>query len=383
MAATGRRPPTFLGGRTVVRGSWLRAPARAGPARVTGPEQPPRWRAVITTPLEPELVERLRRHHPRVELVVPEGLLEPARYAAHHPFPRVGADPERRARWEQLLDSADILFDFGPAELQPTLAGRSRLAWIQATSSGVGPLVSRIGLGGGERPVVTTARGVHAGPLAEFTLLGILWLLKGGPHLLRQQRRHAWERTATAELAGRTVVVVGMGEVGSAVARACRQLGCHVIGCTRTRRPAGPQGPADESIVLDELDRRLPEADAVVISCPLTPETHHLLNAARLARLRPTAIVVNVGRGACVDEAALIEALRADRLAGCALDVVEEEPLAADSPLWDLPQVLISPHSASTAPDENARIAAIFDDNLGRFQRGEPLRNRLDKAAGY
>ncbi|HVA20646.1 MAG TPA: D-2-hydroxyacid dehydrogenase [Candidatus Micrarchaeia archaeon] len=342
-----------------------------------------RWRAVITTPLEAELVAGLRRRHPGVEFVVPTALLAPARYPADHPFPTVADRPGVRAEWETLLDGADILFDFGPTELQPTLARRPRLRWIQATSAGVGPLVQRIGLAGAEGPVVTTASGVHAGPLAEFAVLGMLWLIKDGPRLLRQQRAHLWERTATAELAGRTVLVVGMGRIGAAVAQDCRALGMRVVGCARRPRAGAADLPVDELILPSELDHHLPGADVVVLSCPLTPATHHLLDGPRLGRLRPTAILVNVGRGACVDEGALVAALQAGRLAGAALDVAEEEPLPPHSPLWDLPQVLISPHSASTVADENQRIVAIFDDNLGRFQRGEPLRNGLDKGAGY
>lgn len=342
-----------------------------------------RWRAVITSPLEPELLGQLRRGHGAVDFVYPDALLAPARYPAHHPTPEVGDDIAARAEWEALLDGADILFDFGPRELQTTLASRPRLRWIQATSAGVGPLVERIGLGARAAPEVTTASGVHARPLAEFALFGMLWVVKDGPRLLSQQRRHRWQRTSTGELSGRTVLVVGMGRVGGAIAADCRTLGMRTIGCTRRPRDGDGGGTADTVITPSALDEWLPAADVLVLACPLTPATRHLIDARRLALLPRGAILVNVGRGACVDEVAMIAALEDGHLAGAALDVVEEEPLAPTSPLWELPQVLISPHSASTVAAENARIVAIFDDNLGRFQRGEPLRNRLDTDAGY
>ena len=365
---------------------WRALPRVRGADRVRVPvtavDAPQRLRALITTPLEAELVEGLRQRHRAVDFILPESLLAPARFPAHHPFATVADHPEREREWNALLDTADILVDFGPVELQSRLRARPRLRWIQTTSSGVGELVQRVGLADSDLPVITTASGVHAGPLAEFALLGMLWCAKRVSHLLDQQRAHRWERSATTELAGRVVVVVGMGRVGTAVAGACAALGMRVVGCTRRPR-AGAGSPAEPIVPVEELDAWLPRADFLVISCPLTAATHHLIDAARLARLPQGAVLINVGRGPCVVESALIASLRDGHLGGAVLDVVEHEPLAPDSPLWDLPQVLLSPHSASTVASENSRIVAIFDDNLGRFQRGEPLRNRLDKHAGY
>ncbi len=337
--------------------------------------------ALITTPLEPELVERLMANHPEVEFVYPEALLPRPRYAAEHRYPELAQGEE--AEWERLLAGADILFDFGPAALRPTLAARPRLSWIQATSAGVGPLVQRLGLAEGERPWVTTASGVHAGPMAEFVILSMLWFRKDLPGLLELQRQHRWERLAMGELSGSHALVVGLGRVGGAIARDARALGVRVVGLGRRPRPAQPGSEVDEYHRVGDLDGWLPWADFLVLSLPETAETVGLLDARRLRLLRPEAVVVNVGRGSAIDEPALIAALAEGRLRGAALDVVAAEPLDPSSPLWDLPNVLITPHSISTVPAENGRIVDIFDENLSRLREGRPLLNLLDKRAGY
>ncbi len=139
----------------------------------------------------------------------------------------------------------------------------------------------------------------------------------------------------------------------------------------------------DALLPTEHVDEILGEVDALVLCCPHTPETHHLLNAARLAALKPTAILINVARGAIVDEEAMIAALREGRLGGAALDVFAHEPLPPESPLWDLPNVLISPHSASTAANENEKIVELFRDNLRRYLEGRPLRNVLNNELLY
>jgi phosphoglycerate dehydrogenase-like enzyme len=339
-------------------------------------------RVVITSPLEDELVDRIRGTDERLEVVHERELLAPARYPSDHPFPTLEADGSRE-RWEQLLDEAEIMFDFGPLELAPRLGARPRLRWIQATSAGVGGLVERIGLRD-SAVVVTTASGVHARPLAEFALLAILAFAKELPRMVRDQRDHRWERYATEEVAGKTVCVVGLGKIGREVARLAGALGARAVGTVRdVRGRAAEDLHVERLLPTDEVDELLPQADALVLSCPLTPQTHHLLDARRLSLLGPGAIVVNVARGDVVDEPALIDALRSGRLRGAALDVFAEEPLPPDSPLWDLPNVLVSPHSASTLAAENGRIVDLFCDNLRRYLAGEPLLNVLDKELLY
>jgi phosphoglycerate dehydrogenase-like enzyme len=334
-------------------------------------------RVVFTSPLEPELVERVRGLD--VEVVYPEELIAPARYPSDHPMPTLDG-PDARERWEALLDEAEILWDFGPLELAPSLASRPRLRWIQGTSAGIGRLAERVGLLESD-VLVTTASGVHARPLAEFALLAMLMFSKHTLQLVREQQAHRYERHAGEEIRGKTVCVVGLGKIGREVARLARGLDARVVGTVRD-----PRGRTAADLGVDELgalDELLPKADVVVLATPHTPETHRLLDAGRLARMKPTAILVNVARGDVVDEAALVEALRSGHLRAAVLDVFEREPLPADSPLWDLPNVFVSPHSASTVAEENERITDLFCENLRRYLAGEPLLNELDKALLY
>jgi glyoxylate/hydroxypyruvate reductase A len=339
-------------------------------------------RVVITSPLEPELVEAIRLTDDRLEVVHESELLASTRYASDHPLPTLDA-PGARERWEALLDEAEVLFDFGPLELASTLAERPRLRWIQATSAGVGRLAERVGLTD-SRIAVTTASGVHARPLAEFVLLATLMFGKDVLRLGRDQREHTWQRYAGEEIAGKTVCVVGLGKIGCEVARLSSALDARVVG---TVRELGGRKPEDLFVerleTTEHLDELLPRADVVVLTVPHTASTHRLLDARRLALMKESAILVNIARGDVVDEAALIDALESGRLRGAALDVFEHEPLPPESPLWDLPNVFVSPHSASTVAAENGRIVEVFRENLRRYLDGRPLLNLLDNELLY
>jgi glyoxylate/hydroxypyruvate reductase len=337
-----------------------------------------RVRVVITSPLEPELVAAIEATDPRLDVVYDAGLIPEPAYPAAHPS-AVVRDEEAMRRWVELLEGAEILFDFGPDELLERLPEWPRLRWIQATSAGVGQVARRAGLAGRRNIVVTTASGVHARPMAEFVVMALLMFGKDVLRYQADQRAHHWRRHAGEEAAGKVVAVIGAGRIGREAARLLRCLDVHVIGVVRTlsgREPADVE--ADEIATLAELDAILPRLDAVVLATPHTPETEGLLDARRLALLPPRAIVVNIARGEVVDEPALADALAAGRLRGAALDVFRTEPLPAASPFWDLPNVLVSPHSASTVPEENARIVALFCENLRAYLAGRPLRNVLD-----
>lgn len=339
-------------------------------------------RLVVTTPLEPALVEALRAVDPRLEVVYPDELIAPPRFPSDHPFPELAAAGDR-ARWEALLDEAEILFDFGPVELAPTLASRPRLRWIQSSSAGTGRRAEQFGLLESD-VVVTTASGVHGRPLAEFVLLAMLLFGKGGLELIRRQTERSWVQDSGEEVRGKTVCIVGLGSIGREVARLCRALDARVVGTVRELRgrSAADLG-VDRLETTAGLDELLRGADVVVLATPHTDETHRLLDARRLDLLKPSALLVNVARGDVVDEAALVDALQAGRLRGAALDVFEREPLPPDSPLWGLPNVLVSPHSASNVVEESARIVELFCANLRRYLAGEPLQNVLDKRLLY
>ena len=335
---------------------------------------------LIASYLEPEHVERIRGVDPRLDVVYEPGLLRRPRYAADHTGAPVARSPEDEARWRSLLGRADVLFDFdytNDADL-PELCPRVR--WIQATSAGIGTFVNRRGYDKRmPRTVFTTASGVHARPLAEFCALAMLAFSRGLFTMLEAQRRQHWERFAGTDLLGKAVVIYGHGSIGEEVARVSRALGLRTIGVKRS-----VQGQDPEALQVDELHPAsglralLPRADFLVLAAPHTPETEGAIGRTELALLPAGAVLVNVGRGALVDEEALVEALRSGHLGGAALDVFQEEPLPKGSPLWTMPNVLVSPHSASTSDRENSRLTDLFCRNLRRFLAGEPLENVLD-----
>lgn len=321
---------------------------------------------LVASFLEPDLVERITASDPGLTVLYQPELLPVPHYRSDHGGRKPELTPAQQEEWAALLARADIAFDFDwerPAEL-PQRA--PRLRWIQATSAGIGGFVKRTGLDRSDIEF-TTAGGIHAGPLAEFAVTGALHFIKGVPELKRRQRAHHWERYTTAQLAGRTVTVVGMGGMGREVAAAFKALKTNVIEVTRDKR----------------VDDFLPATDVLVLCCPLTPETEGMIGAEQLRLLPAGAVLVNIARGPVVDEQALIESLGEGHLAGAALDVFASEPLPDASPLWDMDSVLVSPHSASTVDGENAALTDLFLDNLRRYRAGEPLRNRYHRDRGY
>ena len=343
-----------------------------------GPDRVRPVRVVVTSPVDADDLATIAAVDDRLEVVYERDLVPRAEYPAAHPLPTL-SDERARARWVELLESAEVLFDFGPEELLERLPEWPRLRWIQATSAGVGQMARRAGLTADRRIVVTTASGVHARPMAEFAVMALLMFGKDVLAYQADQRNHRWRRHAGEEAAGKVVAVVGAGRIGRETARLLRCLDVRVVGVVRTiagRTPADVE--ADEIATLADLDALLPQLDAIVLAAPHTPETEGLLDRRRIGLLPPHAVVVNIARGEVVDEAALADALAGGRLRGAALDVFSTEPLPPSSPFWDLPNVLVSPHSASTVPQENARIVGIFCENLRAYLDGRPLRNVLD-----
>lgn len=338
-------------------------------------------RVLIASPLEADLVARVARVDPRLEVLHEPDLLPVPRYPSDHGGTRPELTAPQQARWAALLGSAEVSLD--PDWQQPAeLATRApALRWVQATSAGIGQFLERTGL---DRSGIsfTTAAGVHAVPLAEFALTGVLHFAKGVPLLLARQRERHWERYATGSVRGRRAVVVGLGSIGRETCALLAGAGLEVWGVGRPGRTYDV--PAAARLVdTDALDEVLPAADVVVLATPLTGQTRDLLSRSRIGLLPPGAIVVNIARGQVLDEPALVEALEAGRLGGAALDVFTVEPLPVDSPLWGRSDVLVSPHSASTLPSENAAIVDLFCDNLRRYLDGRPLRNPYRAEDGY
>jgi phosphoglycerate dehydrogenase-like enzyme len=257
------------------------------------------------------------------------------------------------------------------AEFMSVALGAGGLRWLHTFSAGVDhPVFSGL-LARGVR--LTTSSGASAAAVAQMAILFLLALARGLPAHVAAQHERRWAPTPGEDLEGKVAAVVGLGPIGLEVARLAQALGMRVIGLRR--RPTGDE-PC-ETWPMARLGELLARADYLILALPLTPDTHHLVDAAALARMRPSARLVNVGRGELVDEAALAAALRAGRLAGAALDVFEAEPLPETSPLWGLPGVIVTPHVAASTPTTHHHAAEVFVDNLGRWVRGEPLRNEV------
>lgn len=278
------------------------------------------------------------------------------------------------------LGEVDAVFAWasGRRSLLDALSEAPRLRWIQSSSAGVediaDPALAERGI------VLTNAGGVFDVGLAE-SVLG--FLLAFSARILESARRGPgeWANDPVKLLRGTLALVVGAGSIGIETARLLRAAGLRVRGIARTARPADD---VFESIVgPDALNAELALADHVVNVLPITPATRGMFDAAAFAAMKPSAIFVNIGRGATVDEAALGDALRDGVIAGAALDVFEVEPLPAGSPLWRMPNVLVSPHRAGDHEGWEADVVALFVDNLRRFVAGEPLLNVVDVELGY
>jgi phosphoglycerate dehydrogenase-like enzyme len=232
--------------------------------------------------------------------------------------------------------------------------------------------------------VLTNASGVHAVPISEHIIAFLLSFARGFPRAMRAQVQGTWtpfEREHVFELAGKTMVLVGVGAIGEQTAQVAAALGMRVLG-VRRRPDIGVTG-VEAMVGPDHLPSLLPDADFLVITAPLTPETRCMVGEAELQRMKPTAYIVNIGRGDTIDEGALVRALQDGRIAGAGLDVFTEEPLPVDSPLWNLDNVIVTPHYSGQTPRYDERAWEIFLDNLRRYEAGEPLRNVVDKRLGY
>jgi phosphoglycerate dehydrogenase-like enzyme len=288
--------------------------------------------------------------------------------------------PSRAARVLE-LPAADVAF---LSQLTPDeFAVAGRLRWIQSPAAGVAALLfpalrqSDV--------ILTNARGIHGDAMAEHVIGVLIVLFRQLHRALRHQAAHTWAKEPLSSfrmLRGQRMAVVGLGAVGSAVAARAAAMGMEVVG---VRRRVGPPSPPGVSAVYPaaDLERVLADADVVVLAAPLTDGTRWLIGAEQLGRMKPDAVLVNIARGKLVCEDALAEALSAGAIGGAALDVFEHEPLDASSPLWDAPNVVITPHTAAFRGDYWALAADLFAANLRRFERGEVLANVVDKAAGY
>jgi phosphoglycerate dehydrogenase-like enzyme len=271
-----------------------------------------------------------------------------------------------------------VAFSSAVVDNPPMLAAIGRfirepaLRWVQSPGAGVDNPAFKILLDRGVH--LTNGSGLHAEPIAQYIFTYVLHWERRVPRHQAQQAGRQWQRIYSGDLTGKTLGIVGLGGIGRAAARVAKAFGMRVLG---TRRTPVDDPNVDRFLPRQQLHELLAESHYVVLCVPFTDETRHLIGPAELGAMRKDAVLINVARGGVVDEPALIDALRAGRIRGASLDVTTEEPLPADSPLWSLENCVLTPHDAGYSPLANQRLAALFLENLGRWLRGEALRNEV------
>ncbi len=283
---------------------------------------------------------------------------------------------------QQVLAQAEVIFTFRlPPEWLDVCA---RLRWVQLASAGADHVLRQGILDRRPDLLLTTASGIHEVPISEHILAMILHFSRRFHIAVRAQSQHIWEDYQAGEAHGQTVCLVGYGPIARRAAVLCAALGMRVL-CVRasisTRQPG--DGPVESFYPVRDLNTALAQSDYVVVAAPRTPSSEGMIGREQFAVMRPGAVLINISRGALVDEDALIEALREGRLGGAGLDVFLQEPLPPTSPLWDMPNVLITPHRAGSSPHYDLRATELFCDNLARYLHGQPLRNLVDPVRGY
>jgi D-2-hydroxyacid dehydrogenase (NADP+) len=283
------------------------------------------------------------------------------------------------ARLDILLAQSEILFGL---RFIPDLVKRAPgLKWIQTMSAGVENILSPEII---SSPVVlTNVSGIHTVQINELVFGLILAFAKNLPLCLDSQKARKWERFTPQILQGKTLGIVGLGKIGSAIARTGKHLGMRVLATRRSIKEVAHTRYVDSVFPANQLDRLLKESDYIVMAVPYTPATDKLLGEKEFALMKPSAFLINIGRGKTLDEEALVRALKEKRLAGAGLDTFAVEPLPPASPLWDMPNVIITPHIAGSADDYMQKALNVFCENLKRYLNGQRLLNVVDKKQGY
>lgn len=264
------------------------------------------------------------------------------------------------------------------------------LEWVALASAGADHVLRQPWTHAPQTPrFITTASGVHAIPISEHVFSAMLLWARQWPEMLKLQARREWpneagkQALAGRELAGATLLVVGLGAIGRRIAQLGRAFGMRVIATHRQVAATASDPDVDVLLTMDRLAEALAQADYVALAVPSTADTHHLIGAEQLAQMKQGALLINIARGEVVDEPALIAALKRGPIGGAALDVTEQEPLPSASPLWRMPNVIISPHVSGRTPHYGERLTDLLIDNIARYRAGQPLRNMVDVTRGY
>lgn len=288
-------------------------------------------------------------------------------------------DNSQKEKFDALLAEADVIF--GLMLPRDILARTPRLKWLQMMSAGVDRL--RNTEIWQSRVTITGVSGIHATPIGEFVLGLMLMFAKGAPLCFQMKQKREWQRFRPTLLRAKTVGIIGLGSIGREVARLSKAFGMRVIATRRSARQAGKARYVDTLLPREQMPRLLAGSDFVVLAVPLTDETYQIIGEAELKAMKPTAYLINIGRGNLVDEAALIRALDEKRIAGAGLDVTATEPLPRESRLWDFDNVILSPHIAGGMEDYMIRATELFCENLRRYLSGKKLLNVIDRKKGY
>ena len=344
---------------------------------------------LVTTPLTEVDKERIEAVDPRVQVI----------YAMEEVRAELGIAGTKLVTWgrpivqpeltrkeasealDHLLGHIEVIFGW---RLPRNLLSRApRLRWVQGVGAGVDLLAGKTGLLQSDI-MVSTASGVNAIAVAEFALCLMLMIVKQAPRFMSNKEAGCWKSFANSELNGKTVGIVGLGKIGGEVAKLTRAFRMRVLAIKRSVTGREKEvAEVDALFSPQEILQMLPECDFVVLTAPLTPETRGLIAEAALKAMKPTAYLINTARGPIIKQDVLIQALKERWIAGAALDVFETEPLPADSELWNLPNVIVSPHIAGYVGENHAPRTQLFLESLKRFLRGEEPYNLFDKQKGY
>jgi phosphoglycerate dehydrogenase-like enzyme len=288
-------------------------------------------------------------------------------------------DPAKEKELDVLLADTEVIYGFAPP--RNVIARAPKLKWIQTLSAGVDRTLTPDITA--SRVTMTNVSGMHAVPISEYVFTVILAFAKNFPQYVANQKEIKWERYPSSILDGKTLGILGLGHIGRQVAHVGKAFGMRVAATRRHCKQAGKARDCDAVYPHEQLDRLLAESDFIVNCLPYTRDTDKFIGEKELRQMKSNAFIVNIGRGKTIDEAALFRALQEKRIAGAGLDTFEQEPLPPDSPLWKMPNVIITPHMSGWTDDYGVKALTIFIENLKRYVSGRRLFNVVDKKAGY
>jgi phosphoglycerate dehydrogenase-like enzyme len=324
---------------------------------------------LVSTPIDEELLNRIAAISPRVKV---QNIWDLSRADFR-------GDSSAKDKLDIALADVEVVYGIRlPREL---IARAPKLKWVQVMSAGVDRFLDSDFR---RSPVIlTNVSGIHATPISEFVMEQMLMFAKNALLCFELKQKRQWQRYSPSTLRGKTVGIVGLGHIGKEVARLSKAFGMRVIATRRSKPRTQHTRNVDLMLPRQELPRLLAESDYVVITLPYTHETDKLFGETELKTMKPSAYLINIGRGGIIDEDALVRALSEKRIAGAGLDVFATEPLPPESKLWELPNLLFSPHVSGDMEDYIARATEVFCNNLRRYLEGKRLLNVVDKQKGY